>query len=619
MILQALYKYARDRQAAGTDIAPPGFEYKEIPHYIILDREGRFLDFYFNEDRKELVPKDNARSSDTKPQLLWDYLDYVLGVSPSLKSENPKREKERFQSFIQRICELPDLEAVRPIKLFYEKEYYKDALRETEKIAFIQKKGGRISFALADKPGLLVTKYPEVIAYVQQSLEEESTTKMVCLVTGKSQQPIVMTHPKVTIGPNNSPLIGFQVSQGFDSYLKKQGENAPISYLAADCIHTALQDLLRKDRPNNYRLGNTTYLFWDEAMNERLVELYQKVTFEGKENTEEGTENESETKKKKTTRSKKGKSIPQKLIKETTKELLAELKTIVGEKGKKLTKADNDFYILGIMPQLGRHAVKLWVKGTAQEIVYNSIQHQEDMNIVDWQGNVRDSDNLPLRSLFHVVSQLKPKGKPLDNYSESILNSIIDSIVRGVPYPQQLQAGCLDRIKREHHVNEIRAAILKAYINRKNRFFSKNNHLPSITLTMALDPQQTDIAYVAGRIFSLLERIQYEAQGELNSNIRDRYFTMTATHPSITMGSLISKSSHHLSKIKRERPRVAVNLEKELNELLGLIPGENPNFPLRFNLDQQSVFAVGYYHQKAYSFSKKKQKENENESNTENE
>ena len=44
MILQALYEYYR-RKADDPDsgIAPPGFEWKEIPFVVVISREGQFV------------------------------------------------------------------------------------------------------------------------------------------------------------------------------------------------------------------------------------------------------------------------------------------------------------------------------------------------------------------------------------------------------------------------------------------------------------------------------------------------------------------------------------------------------------------------------------------------
>ncbi len=42
---------------------------------------------------------------------------------------------------------------------------------------------------------------------------------------------------------------------------------------------------------------------------------------------------------------------------------------------------------------------------------------------------------------------------------------------------------------------------------------------------MALNEQSTQPAYVLGRLFAVLEKVQQEAIGNVNASIKDRYFT----------------------------------------------------------------------------------------------
>ena len=76
MILQALKSYY-DR----ANLAPPGWEYKEIPFVIVLDREGNFVRLEnktSDENRRGkpiLVPQSEIRSGKNawqKTNLLWE-------------------------------------------------------------------------------------------------------------------------------------------------------------------------------------------------------------------------------------------------------------------------------------------------------------------------------------------------------------------------------------------------------------------------------------------------------------------------------------------------------------------------------------------------------------------
>lgn len=111
-----------------------------------------------------------------------------------------------------------------------------------------------------------------------------------------------------------------------------------------------------------------------------------------------------------------------------------------------------------------------------------------------------------------------------------------------------------------------------------------------------LDEKNKGTAYVCGRLFAVLESIQWFALGDTNAGIRERYFSSASTTPGLAFGRLMKLSQHHLSKLKGEKPGLAVNLDKDLQELCASIEGSQ--FPATFRLEEQGAFALGYYHQK---------------------
>ena len=120
-----------------------------------------------------------------------------------------------------------------------------------------------------------------------------------------------------------------------------------------------------------------------------------------------------------------------------------------------------------------------------------------------------------------------------------------------------------------------------------------------------LDHGNKDTAYICGRIFAVLESVQRAALGKnINAGIRERFFTFASTNPSPAFGRLMKMSQNHLSKIKGEKPGLAVILDKNLQELFCKIS----EFPAIFSLEEQGQFAIGYYHQKQEIFTKAKEK-----------
>lgn len=622
MILQALYTYAQTMRAyqaehpeeiddLGGRIPSPGMEWKSIPYRLVIKEDGTFVDFRKANDEPQEVAKDNARTSGIDAQILWDHLGYVLGIPRTNTGSDIKRAPEQFASFISKIEALPnDIEAFQPVKLFYARKEYEKAMLYRAIIEEIQESnGGRISFELEGAKGALLTSRPEVKAYLNPSTPKNANTPLgSCLVSGKANQPLTITHEKVVVGRDNSPLISIQPSSGFDSYYKEQGLNAPISLEASDAIGTALKHLLQKGKETNYSLAGTTYIFWNSHPDKELLKNYAKATFEGvKSQGVDDDDLSSDEENSSTPKKRKKQQVPIINPNEEVEQVLSSLKATLGTKGANRHSFDSEerFYMLGIMGKTGRHAVKLWIEGSIREIIGNTLQHIEDMNIVKYNG-VQDVEYPPLRSLYAFVGQLKPRGKKLDKFSENLIQELVHSIVANRPYPANVQKLCLDRIHHERNINEWKAAILKAYLNRKYRHLKKD-----IVITMALDKTQTNKAYLAGRLFAVLEKIQSDASSNLNASIRDRYYGAASTKPNSVFGRLFELSQHHLGKLRRRG--YGFTLERELETIISALPGETPEFPAYFSPDEQSIFAIGYYHQRTELWAKKENKVSNNE------
>lgn len=582
MILQALYAYYHnlrsfhqtvDSDDGGRTIPPPGMEWKTIPFLIIIKRDGRFVRIELSDDREFLVPKDNARTSKIEAQLLWDHCGYVLGVPKTESPQDVKNCEEQFRSFQEKVKSLPDTEEINAVKNFYEKgEFLK--VQDHEHFKDIQKsKGGRITFIIEDD-FLEVASLPVIVNLVDPKNNHTSSIEMRCLVTGKKSNSITLTHEKIALGKDNAPFIGIQKGCGFDSYGKQQGLNAPISIEASDAIGSALKELLKKGRDTNIRIGNTVYIFWSSLQNPDFIKNYKKLAFYVEDSTEEAREED--------------KSKNPEL---EAKELFNAMQLYTGHKGSYSTENNERFFMLGLMPNSGRIAVKFWAEGSVSEMIENAITHLEDLNIISKEGRENNPPNL--RSLFSILYALKPEGKRLDKMSTNLLESIVDSIVKNRPYPTLIQQLCLDRNRKKRKVTELRAAILKAFINRKNRYLNKHT-----IMTTGLDKNQTDLGYLTGRLFAIYEYTQRKALGELNATIADKYFSKASLIPKAILPKLRRLNMKHLHRLRMKNPGLATIISQEINQIEVLFPSSPEVFPQRFSLDQQTTFGGGYYHQR---------------------
>ena len=119
---------------------------------------------------------------------------------------------------------------------------------------------------------------------------------------------------------------------------------------------------------------------------------------------------------------------------------------------------------------------------------------------------------------------------------------------------------------------------------------------------MSLDKESTNRAYLLGRMFAVLERIQYQALGDINASIADRYYGSASAVPFSVFPRLLVGARHHLSRLRKDKPGLAVNLDKDLGEIIAALP---EHYPRHFNIDEQGRFSIGYYQQKQSYFASK--------------
>ena len=603
MILQALYNYYEAMRKAHR-IAPLGQEVKPIGWVIVIREDGTFVrlkDLKDPSDKKSkgqdyLVPAGLKRSGKCPPaQPFWDNRKYILGYEESAEGVSPCTDRlEDFKRVMAEIAEhYPDNASFKAVCRFY--DHYLGAETplpeeaQTERILA----SDWMTFQLQGDTELLATQDDAYDLAAQAYSTEDNLGR--CLITGE-EKPLAAFHARIVApGSQAGATIASFNDPAYLSYGKKQGENAPISKYASFAHTTALNELLRNEQ-TRYTLGDISYVFWNSDLDDPSInETFRTVTFEGvrDDDTQEQSDTNDEQPKRKSKSKKKAPNPTQ-----DTYKVLEQFKAIRGNRGQgEHWEDERQFYVLGLTAG-GRITIKYWQQGTVSEIFDKVYQHLVDMNIISWDGFV-DDENTPLRSLYGIVKSVSTPSKS-STFATNLVQSIVESILSGNPYPMTLQQACVNRITQERTVSELRAAILKGCINRKARIYKQLKELD-----MALDKQNDNIAYLAGRLFAVLEQIQQASLGKgVNATIRDRFYASASTRPNMVMGRLIALSNHHLSKLRKEKPGLAVNLEKLLGEIFALIPAEAPTFPATFSLDEQSLFAVGYYHQKVDTYRK---------------
>lgn len=584
MILQALYDYYK-RKAADpeSNIAPRGFEWKEIPFIIVLDKDGNFQ--FLKEtsegsgkDKKAiryLVLKSKGRSGSSSWQTVncfWDHFGYVLAQPKNVKKDSElekavadaARQNGSFVDEVRRISQMfPDNKEFRAVASFYENPDNMLRIKEDGLWDDLTGKDGtNLSFQVIGSDSI-VAEHSDIAALLNDDKADgDGTAKTgICLITGE-KAPIAVLHTATSLpgGKSGGKIVGFQRGSGYDSYYKEQGANAPVSLDAEDAYTTALNVLLGKDSRNKYRMGDTTVLFWAQ----KHVEFEDDFPYFF---------------------SSPPKDDPDKAI--------DAVRNVMGSvySGALADGEHTPFYILGLAPNAARISIRFWHAGTVGEFARNIRQHFEDLQIVRSRSDERE-----FFSLFNLLTQVSFDYK-LDNLPPNLMGDMMQSIIENRPYPATLQIHCLNRINADRSIGRIRAAILKAYLNRKLRLtnYSQQKHM-----TMDLDLENKNQGYLCGRLFAVLERIQGAAMPGINANIRDRFYTAASTRPRTVYTNLISLAFKHLDKMNGGLENYYMEKMKEIMRNI-----DSYGFPKQLSADDQSAFVVGYFHQLCDGFSKR--------------
>ena len=578
MILQELVRYY-DRKSRDPDPAQrlptPGLEDKKIPFIIELTRDGqvhqlvdtRSLQGKKLRARSFLVPLGEKKTSGVKANLLWDSAAYVLGVESGRKNPGEPSPQAAFKARIEALPEAvrSDVGVSAVLSALARADW--QALQSHPAWTEIVETKPVMSFRLAGDIDLICQR-PVVIAAATAGTAVGDAPQRVCLVDGV-QAPVQRLHAslKGVWGAQSSGanIVSFN-ARAFESYGKteRQGENAPIGQRAAFAYTTALNHLLASGSRNRVQVGDASTVFWADAPNTfdgefTLADIFGEI----KDDPDRGVR--------------------------AVQALYESLKT-----GKPpLGNADTVFYVLGLAPNAARISVRFWLQLPFAELAPRIAQHFDDLRVV----RCFDSDPL-VPSMFRLLSSLALQGK-LDNVAPHLAGDWMRSILEGHAYPATLLNVAVNRCKAEQEVSYLRAAVLKAWLNRDHR--RRHPQLPSAYqhFKEELDVDQTDTPYRLGRLFALLEQIQREAMPGINATIRDRYYGAASTTPVAVFSTLLRLKNAHLKKLNVEWK--TGRYERLIGETLASVN----EFPGQMTLSQQGLFALGYYHQRQDLFTRK--------------
>lgn len=260
------------------------------------------------------------------------------------------------------------------------------------------------------------------------------------------------------------------------------------------------------------------------------------------------------------------------------------------------------FFVLGIAPNAARLSVRFFLQNTFGGFMQNLKNHYDNLEIA---RAPYEKEYLSIATLLSQTVNPNAKDKAA---SPLMAGTVLRCILSGLPYPEALYTSVINRIraeqdseeKRTKKINRARAAIIKAYLSRDVQASQQYRGV----ITVALNEQSNQRAYVLGRLFSVLEKIQMDAYPEINSTIKDRYFTSACATPGNVFPVLLRLSSHHTPKNKHGKYQ-----ESQIAQLMDKLEVEQDPIPARLSLKEQGLFILGYYHQVQQRYVSSKNKE----------
>jgi CRISPR-associated protein Csd1 len=166
---------------------------------------------------------------------------------------------------------------------------------------------------------------------------------------------------------------------------------------------------------------------------------------------------------------------------------------------------------------------------------------------------------------------------------------LLRAALTDTPLPWNLLEQAVRRNHAERDVTRSRAALIKLVL--AGQYEGKESTM------VQLQPDHPEPGYHCGRLLAVLEQIQRMAiGGNISATIVDRFYGTASTAPASVFGRLLRGAQPHLSKLQRDRPGAAYALQERLEEIMATLSA----FPHTLDLKQQGLFALGYYHQRAY-------------------
>jgi CRISPR-associated protein Csd1 len=597
MLLEQLVEYGKrlEKNAgeAGTATLPSMYQEQPIRWILHLDLEGNLIGAPIptsdgsgkkNDRGKRYATPHVIRTIGIKPKLLADNAEYVLGTPNLEKKRSEKADPVRsalekhtaFKLEVEACAETTGVEEVRAV------QKYLESLTDAP---FVPPEGfssdDNVSFSVNDVLPFAVSAVQSYWAGKFSSTEtsngdgpaREDVFHAECLISGEFG-PVMEREPVKIKGIPDGQMSGMNLISAnvaaFESYGLHASQIAPIKLALAEKYANALNTLLR-DPYTHLRVGPLVYAFWTRS--EPIPNLIETLK-NPKANSRIAARRRGET--------------PAPLeVNARAENVRDQLKGMFSGKVLEVNKPDA-FYAVALSASGSRVVVREHITSTVQAVDDALSDFYEAQTMIDAE----------VMGVFELSASLyRDASKELVS---SVPTALIAFALQRRPLPLAWLAQLVGRNRAEQRLTRPRAVMTKLILVANTPAAQRSQRMNELS---KLSHAHADPGYQLGRFLAVLESLQYDALGDLNTTLVDRYYGSLSSTPVVAFSRLVANAQNHLSKLRKDpvKAGAAVNNDKLLQEILGQL---GPSIPSTLTLESQAMFGLGYYHQRADRFAR---------------
>ena len=484
---------------------------------------------------RRLLPQ-VQRTSGIRPLLLASPSDYTLGLP---KNEEQANRAQRAHTAYVELVERCAAETEEPDVLAVLNFLKNDPLQNLD-LQDDFDNGGIITFQV---DGRYIIDNPAVQRFWAIVNEPEGPT-MQCLVCGENRPVMERLQSKVKGipgGQTSGTSIISANSDAFESYGLHASQVAPICQDCAEGFTRGLNDLLSGES-TRFRTDSGAFVFWT-----REAQDFDFFTMT---------------------------SAPD------SQHVQALLESV--RRGRWSGLDESDFYALSLSASRGRAVVRDWLNTTVRSVKENLALWFQRQQVAPGY----DNEN----RYYGVTALANSTVRDRKDLPVTTPRALVKAAFSGETVPSQILQQAVRRCQAERRVTRPRAALIKlALLSRHQQSDRQEGFMVEV------DKENSDPGYLCGRLFYVLERAQTTAIRNVNATIADRYYGTASTAPGTVFPLLLKGVRAHLHTLNRDRRRARLAIETDMEEIMSNLNG----FPKTLNLEQQGLFALGYYHQRA--------------------